>query len=168
MKSNYFPGQVCKSNSKSLIKSIFKNSCLLLIRCALQMGGWQGMHPPARILRCLRCASTKCCELQPTSNLCRTNAHHFFKSPYPLGGWPSVSTGAGSCSPRALESCSAPWVQSQGSLVTPIHCPMHLTPGKLFLGQCLAQLCQSPGQEYGEGRLKTFPMFSSSRLLHAG
>lgn len=155
-KCNSFPEQVFKSVSKSLVRCISKNSCLLLI---LHVLNWE-RFPPAQVLRSLRCLGAECWELQLASSI-----YPFLISPNLLGGLPSISSWSRIQLPKASWElpwtlCTV-WVHSYRALSL-LFSTLHQTPGKLFLGQCYVQLFQSPGQEYGGDRFNTSQIFSDS------
>lgn len=112
-----------------------RNSCLLLMVCALQIRGWQEKCSPAQVCWGLRCKRPERCEIQPASKVCCVNIC-FLKSTNLLRGLSSISTWAGSHSLRVLNSCSAPPAQSEcihtRSPVTPIHCPCTKPQGSCF------------------------------------
>lgn len=155
IKCNYFPEQVFESVSESLVRSISKNSCLLLILHVLIgkdspcTGATESQMLGCRVLWIT--ASFKYLTLLKIPRSAWKFALDFKRRGIRL--------------PEA--SWELPWtlctmqVHSYRALSL-LFSALHQTPGKLFLGQYYVQLFQSPGQEYGRDRRKTFQIFSDS------
>lgn len=137
-------------------KSTSKNSCLLLILCSAD-GTLTGKISPCtgaaapQILGCRVLWATASLKYPSVLKIPKPDwrfALHFQRSRITLseGTWELL------CS-----SCTK-WAHSHRAQSL-LFSAQHQTPGKLFLGQFLVPLFQSPGQEYGGDRLETFGCF---------
>lgn len=161
-KCNSFPEQVFKSVSKSLVRCISKNSCLLLI---LHVLNWE-RFPPAQVLRSLRCLGAECWELQLASSI-----YPFLISPNLLGGLPSISRGAGSSFLRPPESCPELCVQCECIHTEPCHSysvPYTKPQGSCFWVSVMCS-CSKVLARSTEGTDSILPKyFQIPLLLHGG
>lgn len=146
--------------SQLLLRTSFQRAPPKIVACywssALQMGHWLGKFPPAQVLQHLRylgavlwtTASLKYPSVLKISKSDWRFALHFQRSRVTLseGTWELI------CS-----SCTK-WAHSHRAQSL-LFSAQHQTPGKLFLGQFLVPLFQSPGQEYGGDRLETLRCF---------